>query len=224
MSVRLEPGAHGSTSGSARPRAPEFARLAATSVRRTGVTEPLSRAQRAEALLRRLGLTYDHVLGLRFAVNVFIATIIVWQTLAYFGNDKPIWAIASMVASSEPDPDEARRLLRSRVINVLVGCGVGFVFLWLGGGRAWTLPLALATTVLVSTWFVRVKTMWRQAPITAAIVIAAALSSQSTLHGFEQGLLKVGQVLFGSIVGMAVSWTTARFWIMKRPADHDPAA
>jgi hypothetical protein len=73
---------------------------------------------------------------------------------------------------------------------------------------------------LVSTWFVRIKTMWRQAPITAAIVIAAALSSQSDLIGYEQGLRKVGQVLFGSLVGMLVSWTTARFWLMRPPADQ----
>jgi hypothetical protein len=47
------------------------------------------------------------------------------------------------------------------------GTVVVFVFLLLGAGKAGTLPLALATTVLVSPWFVRVKTMWRQAPITA---------------------------------------------------------
>jgi len=57
--------------------------------------------------VQRLGLSCDHVLGLRFAVNVFIATIIVWQTLSAFDNDKPIWAIASMVASSEPEPARA---------------------------------------------------------------------------------------------------------------------
>jgi len=188
------------------------------------VKEPRPGARRAEELVRRLGLGYDHVLGARFAINVFIATILVVQTFSYFGNDRPIWAIASMIASSEPEPEEARRLFRSRVTNVLVGCGVGFAFLLFGGGKAWTLPLALATTVLVSTWFVRVRTMWRQAPITAAIVIAAALSSQSSLQGVEQGLLKVGQVLFGSVVGMLVSWITARFWLMPPPADRDGSA
>jgi len=187
------------------------------------VNAPRPGARRAEDFVRRLGLTYEHVLGARFAVNVFIATIIVWQTLSYFGSDKPIWAIASMIASAEPDPREARRLFRSRIINVLVGCAIGFAFLLLGGGKAWTLPLALASAVLVSAWFVRVKTMWRQAPITAAIVIAAALS-ESTQHGVELGLLKVGQVVFGSLVGMLVSWLTARFWIMQPPADRDVAA
>jgi hypothetical protein len=66
--------------------------------------------------------------------------------------------------------------------------------------------------------------MWRQAPITAAIVIAAALSTQSSLQGIEEGLLKVGQVLFGSVVGMLVSWITARFWLMQPPADRDVSA
>jgi len=185
------------------------------------VCPPRPGARRAEQIVRRLGLSYDHVLGLRFAANVFIATIIVWQTLSFFEDDKPIWAIASMIASSEPEPEEARRLFRSRVINVLVGCAVGFAFLLPGaGGKTWTLPLVLAVTVLVSTWFVRIKTMWRQAPITAAIVIAAALTSQSDQIGYEQGLRKVGQVLFGSLVGMLVSWTTARFWLMRPPADQ----
>jgi uncharacterized membrane protein YccC len=187
------------------------------------VNEPGPRAQRAEQIVQRLGLTFEHVLGARFACNVFIATIIVWYTLAYFSADKPIWAIASMIASSEPDPEEARKFFRGRVINVLVGAVVGLTFLLLGGG-AWTLPLALAAAVLVSTWFVRVKVMWRQAPITAAIVIAAAATTESSLQGIEQGLLKVGQVLFGSAVGLAVSWFMARFWHMQPPVDRDSSA
>jgi len=91
------------------------------------VNEPRPGALRAEELVRRLGLSYDHVLGTRFAINVFIA----------------------------------------------------------------------------------------------AIVIAAALSSQSSLQGVEQGLLKVGQVVFGSVVGILVSWITARFWLLQPPADRD---
>ena len=44
----------------------------------------------------------DHLLGVRFAMNVFIASIIVWITLRFFTHASPIWAIASMIASSEP--------------------------------------------------------------------------------------------------------------------------
>jgi len=49
----------------------------------------------------------------RFAINVFIATTIVWSTLKLLGDSNPIWAIASMVAASDPQPEEARRLFRA---------------------------------------------------------------------------------------------------------------
>jgi uncharacterized membrane protein YccC len=180
-----------------------------------------ARSRAAEALLARLGLTYDHLLGLRFAVNVFIATTIVWFTLQAVSDSNPIWAIASMVAASEPVPEEARRLFRSRLINVLVGCTVGFCILLVGRGD-WMFPFALALTVLISTYVVRIKTMWRQAPITAAVVIAAGISGGSSLVGIERGLHKVAEVVFGCLVGLLVSWLMSKVWLV-RPAKVDPA-
>ena len=175
-------------------------------------------ARTAEAIQRRLGLSYEQVVGLRFAVNVFIATSIVWFTLRAVGVSSPIWAIASMIAASDPEPGEARRMFRSRMINVLVGCAMGLVFVLLAHDSHWMLPFALAVTVVVSIWVVRVKTMWRQAPITVAIVIAAGLTHGSASIGIEKGLQKVGQVLFGCLVGMLVSLLMARLWLI-RPED-----
>ena len=73
------------------------------------MTQSQSLSHKAEALLERLGLSYEHLLGVRFAVNVFIATTIVWSTLKLIGDTNPIWAIASMVAAADPQPEEARR-------------------------------------------------------------------------------------------------------------------
>ena len=40
------------------------------------------------------------IMGLRFALNVFIATIITWIVLKHIADDSnPVWAIASMVAA-----------------------------------------------------------------------------------------------------------------------------
>jgi len=39
---------------------------------------------------------------MRFAINVALATMIVWDTLQALGDSNPIWAIASMVASIRP--------------------------------------------------------------------------------------------------------------------------
>ncbi len=179
---------------------------------------PVSRG--AERLFYRLGLTLDQLLGIRFAVNVFIATTIVWSTLRALSDSNPIWAIASMVAASDPQPEEARRLFRSRLINVLVGCGVGLCLLLPAGHSDWLIPFALAVTVLISTYIVRIKTMWRQAPITAALVIATGIAGSSKLAGIERGLHKVAEVLFGCVVGIAVSWSMSKVWLVRPSRDR----
>jgi len=164
-------------------------------------------------------ITWPHfapsdLLGVRFAANVFIASAILWFLLVRVADTNPIWAIASMIAASEPLVREAVRMFRSRIINVLVGCAVGLLFLVVGGSSEWKLPLALAVTVLVSSYVVHIPTMWRQAPITAALVIAAGLTHHSKLSGIEHGLHKVGEVLLGCLIGLMVSFLMSKLWPM----------
>ena len=157
------------------------------------------------------------LLGVRFAVNVFIASAILWFVLRHIADTNPIWAIASMIAASDPQLKEAVRMFRSRIVNVLVGCAVGLLFL-VGGPSEWKLPFALAVTVLVSSYVVRIQTMWRQAPITAAIVIAAGLTHHSKLSGLEHGLHKVAEVLLGCLMGLAISYLMSKLWRLPEPA------
>jgi uncharacterized membrane protein YccC len=171
-------------------------------------------APRASTPLKRLELDEERLVGFRFAVNVAVATAIVWTILRFIERSNPIWAIASMVAASDPQPSEARRMFKSRLVNVAVGSAMGLVFLIVGGARDWILPLALATTVLVSSYVVRVKTMWRQAPITAAIVIASAIEHESSATGIVQGLHKIAEVVFGCLVGVAVSVMMSKVWLI----------
>ena len=158
------------------------------------------------------GLVRHDLLGVRFAANVFIASAILWYLLRHVVDSNPIWSIASMIAASEPQVKEAARMFRSRIINVLIGCAVGLLVLLVGGTSEWKLPLAMAMTVLVSSYVVHVQTMWRQAPITAAIVIASGLTHQSKLSGVEDGVHKVGEVLLGCVMGLLVSWTLSKVW------------
>ena len=161
------------------------------------------------------------ITGVRFAVNVFIASTILWYLLRDIFNADPIWAIASMISASDPHVKEAARMFRARIINVLVGCGVGLFLLVVGGSSEWKLPLALAVTVLVSTYLVRIPTMWRQAPITAAIVVASSLTEHSKRTGVAHGLHKVAEVLLGCLMGIAVSYLMSRVWplpdLTKKP-------
>ncbi|PYT01750.1 MAG: hypothetical protein DMF63_02590 [Acidobacteria bacterium] len=182
---------------------------------------PRALTRKAEGLLDRWGLSYEHLLGIRFAINAFIATTIVWFTLRALGVGNPIWAIASMVAAADPEPVEARRMFRSRLVNVLVGCAVGFGALLVGDGSDWLIPFTLALTVLISSYIVRVKTMWRQAPITAAIVLATGISQGAKSAGVESGLRKVGQVIFGCLVGMLVSYFMSKVWLVRPPSGRE---
>jgi len=159
----------------------------------------------------------DDLLGVRFALNVAIASVVCWFTLKAISDANPIWAIASMIASSDPVWFQAKRTFRGRILNASIGAAVGLLFLAIGGPKEWMLPIALAVTVLLSTYVVRIPVMWRQAPITAAIVIASGVAHQSKLSGIEQGLHKVAEVIFGCGVGIAVSWLMSRVWPVVPP-------
>ena len=145
------------------------------------------------------------ILGIRFAANVFIGSTITWYTLTRITDTNPIWAMASMIAASDPQVVEAARMFKCRITNVLVGCAVGLLVLVGGGSSEWKLPLALAVSVLVSSYVIHIQTMWRQAPITAAIVIAAGLTHHAKLT-------VVAEVIFGCLVGLVVTWTMSKVW------------
>ena len=163
----------------------------------------------------------DDLLGVRFALNVFISTTVLWLLLSVIADTNPIWAVASMIAASEPVVKNALRMLRARIINVLVGCAVGLAVLAVGGSSEWTLPVAISITVLVSSYVVRIQTMWRQAPITAAIVIASGLTQHSKLSGLDHGLHKIAEVILGCVMGLIVSWLMSHLWpLPDRKARH----
>jgi len=166
----------------------------------------------------------DNLLGVRFALNVFIGTTALWVLLKLLADTNPLWAIASMVAASEPVVKNAVRMFRARIINVLVGCAVGLVVLVVGGTSEWKLPLAMSIAVLVSSYVVRIQTMWRQAPITAAIVIAAGLSHHSKLTGVELGVHKVAEVILGCLMGLFISWLMSYIWPVREPKAKPVAA
>src|SRR6516164_11181111 len=129
--------------------------------------------------------------GIHYAVSIFFATAVLWLLVHKLAKANPVWAISSMVATSDPLMKQAVLFLRSRIINTLVGCAVGLLFIAIGGMRLITLPLAMALTVLLSSYVVRIQTMWRQAPITAAFVIAAGMGHESRRNGLIAGAYRM---------------------------------
>jgi uncharacterized membrane protein YccC len=152
------------------------------------------------------------LLGVHLAVNVFLATSALWLLLRLGANTNPIWAISAMIPAVDPQMKQAVTNFRGRILNALLGCATGLLFLLVGGPHEWTLPVALAATVLLSSYVIRIPAMWRQAPITAAIVIAAVLTHHSRLTGLEVGLKRVGEVMLGCFMGLLVSWLMSKLW------------
>ena len=173
---------------------------------------PRSKIRASAKLVERL-LT-DDLRGVHYAASLFIATTILWLLVQKLADASPIWAISSMVATSDPQMKEAIGTFRGRIINTLLGCAIGLFFI-AAGRSAWELPIAMAVTVLVASYIVRIPTMWRQAPITAAIVIAGALQAHSEMTGVEVGVRRVGEVLLGCIVGLVVAWALSKVWPLR---------
>ena len=155
--------------------------------------------------------------GLHFSANIFIATTVLWIILRKFAGLNPIWAISSMIAASDPVVKTAMKTFHGRMVNSLLGCAVGMLVLVVGGPNEWKLPIALAAAAFSSAYVVRVQVMFRQAPITAAIVIASGLEKHTKLSGVELGARRVAEVLLGCVVGVAVSWIMSKVWPYSDP-------
>ena len=155
--------------------------------------------------------------GLHFSANIFVATTVLWIIVRKFAGLNPIWAISSMIAASDPVVKTAMKTFHGRMVNSLLGCAVGMLVLVIGGPNEWKLPIALSAAAFISAYVVRVQVMFRQAPITAAIVIASGLEKHTKLSGVELGARRVAEVLLGCIVGVAVSWIMSKLWPYSDP-------
>ncbi|HEY4933806.1 MAG TPA: FUSC family protein [Terriglobales bacterium] len=161
--------------------------------------------------------------GVHYAVSIFFATAILWVLVHKMSEANPVWAISSMVATSDPAMKQAMLILRARIANTLVGCLVGLLFIAIGGMKL-ILPVAMAVTVLLSSYVVRIPTMWRQGPISAAFVIAAGFEYHSRKHGLIAGATRMGEVLFGCVVGIVVAWIVSVVWPLPEPAPSEHPA
>ena len=122
-----------------------------------------------------------------------------------------------MIAASDPVVKTAIKTFHGRMVNSLIGCAVGMLVLVIGGSNEWKLPIALAAAAFVSAYVVRVQVMFRQAPITAAIIIASSLEKHTKLSGVELGARRVAEVLLGCVVGVAISWIMSKLWPISEP-------
>ena len=55
----------------------------------------------------------DDVRGVHYAVSLVIATTVLWIVVKEIGDANPIWAISSMVATSDPQMKQALQTFRA---------------------------------------------------------------------------------------------------------------
>jgi uncharacterized membrane protein YccC len=162
--------------------------------------------------------------GIHYAVRILVAASALWFLLGVLAERNPIWAISSMVSVTEPELQVARSNFRARIANTAIGGSMGLLFLIVAGPQGWVLPLAMAATVLVSSYVVHVQTYWRIAPITAALVMASSLADHTRVSGEEAGLRRLGEVFLGSAMALAVAYVFSKIWPppppKKAPAAH----
>ena len=168
-------------------------------------------------------LLHDDMRGIHYAVSIFVATTLLWILMNRILGMSAIWAVSSMVATSDPQVKEALSTFRGRIINTALGCAVGLLAVAIGH-TDWRLPFSMALTVLLSTYVIRIQAMWRQAPITAAIVIAGSLEHHDKSAAMHQGLMRVEQVIIGCLVGILVAWVMSRVWPLPEAHSHTAAA
>ena len=147
--------------------------------------------------------------GMRYAVRVLISGSIVWFLLAVVSHVDPLWGLISSVVVTDLKVRSAMDNFVSRMLNTLIGCMTGLVFLKLFGASAWVMLLAMALSVIISSDLVRVPISWRIAPITTAIVMTPAYLSHSAHAGLTAALQRTGEVVVGSVVAVAVSVASA---------------
>src|ERR1700753_4159149 len=73
--------------------------------------------------------------GFHYALSIFVATAILWICVHEMAQKNPIWAISSMVATSDPLMKNAMTFFKARIFNALLGCAVGLVFIAIGGSH-----------------------------------------------------------------------------------------
>jgi uncharacterized membrane protein YccC len=158
-------------------------------------------------------------LGLHYAVRVFVGTTAVWLLLRAAGDANPVWAIVSLIMVTEPQTANTWRAFLARIVNTVIGCATGLLFLLAAGPEAWVVPPALTVAVLVSTYVVRMPLTWRVGPVTAALVLAAGVAAHSQETGLVVAARRAGEVLLGSVVALVVAWLGSLIWPFRESAE-----
>lgn len=136
-----------------------------------------------------------------------IGCIIVWLTLDYFNDAKKVWALISFIVVSDPNFNAVRENAKSRLINTMVGCLTGLLFIYFFGLGFLPMMGAIVLSVIISTSFRNYPTSWKLAPATVVIVMIPPLSGSETIKdAMTLALSRTGEVIYGSLIAFLLGF------------------
>lgn len=153
--------------------------------------------------------------GFRYALRIFVGSIVLWEIYAAFGDYAPIWATVSLVMSSEMETRDSLLISTRRFGHMAIGCAIALIVLTFTRPNLWELAAATAIGALVAFFVPEIGGNWRSAPAATVIVLGAGFDTFTRHAGMHEALIRSAEVLGGCIIALAVAWVANQVW---RPA------
>lgn len=144
--------------------------------------------------------------ALVYIIKILCGSLILWYTLPLLGFQEPYWAMISLIIVTEPDMNLARANFKARMINTLSGCIVACISLLLFGPTFHAMLIAMVVTIAIAMLWQNYPSNWRLGPITVVILMSAAFSGVGVNEELHLALLRVTEVVIGSIVALLQGW------------------
>lgn len=154
-------------------------------------------------------------ISVAYVIIILLGTTISWVGLTWMGIANPIWAVISVVLVSDPDSTATKQLVRTRVINTLVGCFLGLLSLLLLGYQPAVIIITVALTTLLVTTIKHYPANWRLAPATVIILSDAAHQAVGHSEQFYFALLRAGEIAFGCSIAVILSYACKHLRLHK---------
>jgi uncharacterized membrane protein YgaE (UPF0421/DUF939 family) len=147
--------------------------------------------------------------GWQYALRILIGCVVAWLVFGRLHHPNPLWALISVIIVTEPELAAAFLAFNSRIVNTLVGCAVGMLFLYFFGASYWSVLIGIIFSVIICTNFIRVPGSWRVAPVTVAILMVPSVHGMDRHASLMVAIDRMEEVLLGSAVALLITYAAA---------------
>ena len=145
--------------------------------------------------------------ALLYISRIVIGCAIVWWSLYFLPDNKKLFALISVIVVTEPDITLLRDAIKSRILNTIVGCLLGLIFIHISA-TVFSMLSAISVSVIISTSFKKYPASWKLAPVTVVLVMISALSDNLTWREVSSiALSRTGEILYGSLIAFLLGST-----------------